>query len=108
MAFFITGSVGRGGQNHADDVHTVYALFNTILQTPLAVSDDCSAELIRVIGEFQGDQALDPETEPVITAPLVKDVSTIDRGNRLLPDVEFSARIAGAIHTFQIQGVLSI
>ncbi len=61
MAFFITGSVGRGGQNHADDVHTVYALFNTILQTPLAVSDDCSAELIRVIGEFQGDFLSKPD-----------------------------------------------
>lgn len=61
-----------------------------------------------VIREFQGSSALDPETAPIIEAPLVEDVSTIDRGNRLLPDIEFSARIAGAIHEFQITGVLTI
>ena len=66
------------------------------------------AELRGVIREFQASNALDPETEPVITAPLVQDVSTVDRGNRLLPDIKFSARLAGAIHSVQIVGVLAI
>jgi len=61
-----------------------------------------------VLREFQASGALDPETDPVITAPLVEDVSAVDRGNRLLPDVKFSARLGGAIHSIQIDGTLSI
>ncbi len=45
---------------------------------------------------------------PSVTAPLVADVDPIDRGNRLLPDVFFAGELAGAIHTVQIQGNLSI
>jgi hypothetical protein len=66
------------------------------------------AELRGTLREFQDTGALDPETEPVITAPLVQDVSDVDRGNRLLPDINFSARLAGAIHSVQITGVLAI
>lgn len=53
MANFITGSVGQGGQNLADDVRTVYALFNKILPTPLEVGDVSSTELLRAIRDFQ-------------------------------------------------------
>lgn len=66
------------------------------------------AELRGTLREFQASSALDPETEPVITAPLVQNVSAVDRGNRLLPDINFSARIGGAIHSIQITGVLAI
>jgi hypothetical protein len=44
---------------------------------------------------------------PVVTAPLVADVDPVDRANRVLPDVEFSARLAGAIHAVQINGTVS-
>ena len=46
--------------------------------------------------------------EPVVTAPLVADVSSADKIARLLPDVEFEATLAGAIHAVQIRGVLKI
>jgi hypothetical protein len=49
----ITGSVGQGGQNRARDVRIVYGLFNNILPTPLAVSDQVSDELITAIRDFQ-------------------------------------------------------
>ncbi len=49
----ITGSVGQGGINRADDVRTVYTLFNTILSRPLAVSDQVSDELIQAIKNLQ-------------------------------------------------------
>ena len=49
----ISGSVGQGGQNRPSDVRIVYALFNNILASPLAVSDQCSAELIQTIKDFQ-------------------------------------------------------
>ena len=50
----LTGSVGdSGGQNRPRDVRIVYDLFNTILSSPLAVSDECSAELMQAIRDFQ-------------------------------------------------------
>lgn len=50
----LSGSVGdSGGQNRPRDVRIVYDLFNTILSSPLAVSDTCSAELIAAIRGFQ-------------------------------------------------------
>lgn len=44
----------------------------------------------------------------VVEAPLVADVSAIDRANRLLPDVFFSFRLSGAIHTVTIEGLVSL
>lgn len=45
--------------------------------------------------------------EPTVTAPLVEDISSVDRGNRLLPDVEFTAQLAGAIQSTTITGVVT-
>lgn len=52
----------------------------------------------------QGILAADPEF--TVTAPLAADVSAIDKGNRLLPDVNFVATLAGAINRTVIQGRL--
>lgn len=46
--------------------------------------------------------------EPAVDAPLVADVNLIDRGNRNLPDIQFTGRLAGAIHSLEISGTLSI
>ncbi len=43
-----------------------------------------------------------------IDYPNVADISTTDRGNRLLPDVEFTAELAGAIHKTTISGIVSV
>ncbi len=51
------------------------------------------------------DNGIDP---PFVTAPKVADIPTADRANRLLPDVEFGARLAGAIHTTAIAGTLTV
>lgn len=53
-----------------------------------------------------GGLAEDPE--PQVFAPDVADVSSVDKANRLLPDVSFTATLAGAIHTLQISGTLSV
>ena len=45
---------------------------------------------------------------PTVTVPLVAEVSSVDRANRLLPDVEFNAFLAGAIHAVNISGVISV
>ncbi|MCK5603479.1 DUF3383 family protein [Candidatus Pacearchaeota archaeon] len=45
---------------------------------------------------------------PTVTAPKVADISVIDRGNRLLPDVVFTATLAGAIHKTIVTGYVSV
>ncbi len=42
------------------------------------------------------------------TVPLAADVSATDKGNRLLPDVEFVAILAGAINKVQVNGIVSL
>jgi len=42
-----------------------------------------------------------------VTVPLADDVPVADRANRLLPDVQFEGRLAGAIHAVTISGVVS-
>ena len=49
----LTGSVGQGGINHADDVRTVYELFNKILPAPLPVSGQVTDALLQAVLDFQ-------------------------------------------------------
>jgi hypothetical protein len=42
-----------------------------------------------------------------ITVPLASSVSSNDKANRILRDVYFTARLAGAIHVVEIQGTLT-
>lgn len=53
MPISLTGSVGQNGKNSPGDVRFVFSLFNKILPTPLAVDDQCSADLIQAIYDFQ-------------------------------------------------------
>jgi hypothetical protein len=43
-----------------------------------------------------------------VSVPEVSDISSVDKSARLLPDVEFSATLQGAIHKIEISGVVSI
>lgn len=53
-----------------------------------------------------GGLAADPA--PEVTFPLAASVSSVDKNNRYLPDIEFTATLAGAIHTLEITGTLSV
>ncbi len=57
-------------------------------------------------GIARGGIAEDPA--PVITVPLVADVSSGNKALRLLPDVKFTCTLAGAIHKVTITGVVSV
>jgi len=57
-------------------------------------------------GITAGGLAADPA--PVVTAPLVADIDPADKAGRVLPDVNFTATLAGAIHQLVITGVLSV
>jgi hypothetical protein len=74
---------------------------------------DLGVEIIRSImlaklaaGVVAGGLAADPA--PTVTAPKVKDIDPGDKVARMLPDMQFSATLAGAIHATTINGVLSI
>lgn len=44
----------------------------------------------------------------VLTAPLAADVSDADKLNRILPDIKWTATLAGAVHGVTISGVVSV
>ncbi len=48
--------------------------------------------------------ALNPT--PTVSAPTVASISATTRGSRVFPGITFAAKLAGAIHTLTIQGVL--
>jgi peptidoglycan/xylan/chitin deacetylase (PgdA/CDA1 family) len=53
MPVSLAGSVGQGGKNFPSDVRLIFSLFNKILPAPLPAGDQCSAELIQAILDFQ-------------------------------------------------------
>ena len=44
----------------------------------------------------------------VVPKILREDIPVGDRGNRLLPDMTFTATIQGAIHKFEVAGIIQI
>lgn len=57
-------------------------------------------------GVTAGGLASDPP--PEVTAPLVADVSAIDRALRNLPNVAFTVRLSGAIHAVNVTGSVGV
>lgn len=58
------------------------------------------------LGISQGIFAADPA--PTVTVPRAADVDVNDKANRLLPDVNFTAVLAGAIHFVEIRGIVTL
>lgn len=49
-----------------------------------------------------------PDFAPTVSAPAVADLSPADKAARKLPNIQFGARLQGAIHLFQISGVVTV
>lgn len=45
---------------------------------------------------------------PTVTVPRAAAVSTVDRANRLLPDVNWTAQLAGAVHNVEVNGIVTV
>ena len=58
------------------------------------------------LGIANGGFAADPA--PTVDAPLASAVSANDKAQRLLPDVTFTAVLAGAIHEVQVRGTVTV
>lgn len=56
----------------------------------------------------QGFLSDDPVDAPVITPPLVQNIPDQDKLDRYLPDIPFTATLAGAIHTITVRGYVTI
>ena len=62
----------------------------------------------RAQGTVDNPGFLDPEVPVVVTAPLVKDISTSDRASRVLNNVTVGAKVAGAIIATNIAGTITV
>lgn len=110
------GTVGSG--EFIDVVHGIDWLtsrIQTYVFTPLVQQDkvpftDVGVQI--VLGQLKA--ALEEGVQNgllasyTVSAPAVADVSTANKGNRLLPDVNFTAVLAGAIHKVEISGVVTL
>jgi hypothetical protein len=53
-------------------------------------------------------QIFTDDPAPVVTVPLVADIDASTRASRLLPDVDFTATLAGAVHNVQVNGTVAV
>lgn len=88
-------------------------IFGVLINNPKVPYTDTGVDLMRaqVLAQLQqgiavGGLAADPA--PTVTAPLVADIDPSDKAARILPDINFQATLAGAIHKLVISGVLSV
>ncbi len=100
MASSISGSVGEGGQNQAEDVRTVSTLLNKILSSPLPVSDQVSDALIQAIRDFQQDFLSNPDGRIDVNGrtwrELTAAVANLDGGGPEEPITEGEINVGGA------------
>ena len=88
-------------------------IFGVLINNPKVPYTDTGVDLMRsqVLAQLNqgvGVGLLSPDPAPVVTAPKVADIDPADRANRILPDINFQATLAGAIHKLIISGVLSV
>ena len=88
----------------------VFALLARSEKVPFtdAGIDSVRAEILRAINQGITNGLLAASPTPTVTAPAAADVNPIDKGARCLPDVEFTATLAGAIHKVIIKGKVSV
>jgi hypothetical protein len=88
----------------------VFAVLVSVRKVPYTDTgvDMVVAAVKGVLATFVTSGFLAADPAPVVVAPKVKDVAQSDRANRLLPDVDFSATLAGAIQAVEISGRISV
>lgn len=88
-------------------------VFSALQSAPKVPYTDQGAAVIEnairaAIVEGIGNGLIDGDTEYEVSVPPVLSVSTNNRANRILPDVTFNCRLAGAFHFIQIAGVVTV
>lgn len=88
-------------------------VFSAMVNLPKVPFTDAGIQIIvnqvaSVLENAEANSILANEPKYAITFPRAIDVPFNDRANRLLPDIRFTARLAGAIHKVQINGVVTV
>jgi Protein of unknown function (DUF3383) len=83
---------------------------NAIETNDIIPMSDEGIQIIRAEMEATFDEAVDRkiflggDDAPVLSVPRAADISENDRANRLLPDMNWSAKLAGAVHKVDVFG----
>ncbi len=88
-------------------------VFSVLVSNPKVPYTDAGiaviqAEVLRVLQLGVNNNFLASDPVPVCTVPRAADVPAIDKSNRILRNVKFTATLAGAIHAVVIRGTLSV
>lgn len=95
---------------HAEIQADVYSLLINNPKVPYTTSG-IEAVKNAVLGALiKGQQrgGLADDTQPTVTAPDITETDDADRANRILRDVNFTARLGGALHGIVIRGTVSV
>lgn len=65
-------------------------------------------KMLATLKEGVDREMLSDDPKPAVTAPRVANVSAADKAARLLPDMKFSATMAGAVHKVNVRGTVSL
>ncbi len=88
-------------------------VFSLLVNNPKLPYDNSGIQVVKStveIGLYKGQKvggiALSPE--PIVTVPDVLDTDVADRALRILRDVKFNCRLAGALHRVVVSGTVSV
>jgi len=71
--------------------------------------DSVSAEILKVLRIGIANGLLSGDVSPTVTAPDVSTISAANKTSRILPDIEFTGTLAGAIHAAKtIKGLVQV
>lgn len=89
-------------------------VYNALEANDIVPFTDEGIQIIRNEMEATLDEAVERkilvggDESPVITVPKAAEVDEADRGNRNLPDMNWSGRLAGAVHKVQVNGNVTV
>lgn len=88
-------------------------VFTKLVQSPKIPYTDQGIAIVengvrQTLNQGVANGGIDGNSPITVTVPQVLAIPTADRAERVLPDVKFSCRLAGAIHFVQIQGVVTV
>ena len=88
----------------------VFALLARLEKVPFTDSgaDGVRNQILAALNQGIANQLLAADPAPTVTIPPVASINAVDKANRLLPDVEFTATLAGAIHKVVIRGKVTV
>ena len=88
-------------------------VYRTLVTLPKVPYTDAGIAAIQAQVQRALQQGIDNnfianDPAPVVTVPLAANVPSVDKANRILKNVKFTATLAGAIHAVRISGVVTV